>query len=61
MDELMYVEIYGNNLLPWVRVLKMVNGWVFQHDSDVKHTAMGTKEWLSNKHFKVLKWLSDFF
>ncbi|XP_072300032.1 trace amine-associated receptor 13c-like [Eucyclogobius newberryi] len=28
------------------------------HDSDPKHTARATKEWLRKKHFKVLEWPS---
>ncbi len=33
----------------------MVRRWVFQHDSDPKHTAKATKEWLKKKHIKVLE------
>lgn len=32
-------------------------GWVFQHHHDPKHTAQAAKEWLRQKHFKVLEWL----
>ncbi|KAL0155377.1 hypothetical protein M9458_049640, partial [Cirrhinus mrigala] len=59
MDGAMYHEILGNNLLPSVRALKMGRGWVFQHDSDPKHTASATKEWLRKKHFKFLEWPSQ--
>ncbi len=59
MDGAMYREILGNNLLPSVRELKMGRGWVFQHDNDPNHTARATKEWLRNKHFKVLEWPSQ--
>ena len=52
-------EIWGNNLLPSVRTLKMGHGWVFQHDNDPKHTAKATKEWLKKKHIKVLEWPSQ--
>ncbi len=41
------------------RALKMVHGWVFQHDNDPKHTAKATKEWLKKKHIKVLEWPSQ--
>ena len=43
-------DIFGDNLLPSVRALKMGCGWVFQHDNDPKHTAKATKEWLKKKH-----------
>ncbi len=38
------------------RTLKMGHGWVFQHDSDPKHTAKATKKWLKKKHIKVMEW-----
>ncbi|KAL0149408.1 hypothetical protein M9458_055196 [Cirrhinus mrigala] len=60
MDGAMYHKILGNNLLPSVRALKIGRGCVFQHDNDPKHTARATKEWLRKKHFKVLKWPSQF-
>ncbi len=41
------------------RALKMGRGWVFQHDSDPKHTAKATKEWLKKKYIKVLAWPSQ--
>ncbi|KAK3523931.1 hypothetical protein QTP70_016737 [Hemibagrus guttatus] len=59
MNGAMYREILSKNLLPSARALKMKRGWVFQHDSDPKHTARATKEWLRKKHFKVLEWPSQ--
>ena len=56
MNGAMYREIFGDNLLPSVRALKMGRGWVFQHGNDPKHTAKATKEWLKKKHSKVLEW-----
>ncbi len=41
------------------RAFKMGCGLVFQHDNDTKHTAKATKEWLNNKHIKVLEWPSQ--
>ncbi len=41
------------------RALKMVSGWVFQHDNDPKCTAKATKEWLKKKHIKILEWPSQ--
>ena len=37
----------------------MGRGWVFQHNNDPKHMAKATKEWLKNKHIKVLEWPSQ--
>ena len=59
MNGAMYREIWGDNLLPSVRALRMGRGWVFQHDNDPKHTAKETKEWLKKKHIKVLEWPSQ--
>ncbi|KAK3557791.1 hypothetical protein QTP86_000778, partial [Hemibagrus guttatus] len=59
MNGAMYREILSKNLLPSARALKMKRGWVFQHDNDPKHTARATKEWLHEKHFKVLEWPSQ--
>ena len=55
----MYRDIFGDNLLPSVRALKMGRGWVFQHDNDPKHTAKATKEWLKKKHIQALEWPSQ--
>ncbi len=41
------------------RALKMGRWWVLQHDNDPKHTAKATKEWLKQKHIKVLEWTSQ--
>ncbi|KAI3368414.1 hypothetical protein L3Q82_025371 [Scortum barcoo] len=41
MNGAMYREILSENLLPSARALKMKRGWVFQHDNDPKHTALG--------------------
>ncbi|CDQ89113.1 unnamed protein product [Oncorhynchus mykiss] len=37
----------------------MGRGWVFQQDTDSKHTARATKQWLRKKHLKVLEWPSQ--
>uniref|UniRef100_A0AAY4B034 Transposase Tc1-like domain-containing protein n=1 Tax=Denticeps clupeoides TaxID=299321 RepID=A0AAY4B034_9TELE len=54
MNGAMYRKILSDNLLPSARKLKMGRGWVFQHDNNPKHTAKATKEWLKNKHIKVI-------
>ena len=53
MNGAVYQDIFGNNLLPSVRALKMGCGWVFQHDNEP------TKEWLKKKHTKVQEWPSQ--
>ncbi len=40
------------------RTLKPGRGWVFQNDSDPKHTTKETKEWLK-KHIMVMEWPSQ--
>uniref|UniRef100_A0A9J7Z5Z0 Tc1-like transposase DDE domain-containing protein n=1 Tax=Cyprinus carpio carpio TaxID=630221 RepID=A0A9J7Z5Z0_CYPCA len=60
MDGAMYSKILNENLLPSARTLKMGHGWVFQHDNDPKHTTKTTKEWLKEKHIKVMEWPSQF-
>ncbi len=42
-----------------VRALKMVRGWVFQHDKYPKQTTKATKEWLKKKTIKLLEWPSQ--
>ena len=44
MNGAMYWEIFGDNLLPSVRPLKIGLGGVFQHDNDPKHMAKAIKE-----------------
>ena len=55
----MYRELLSDILLPSARALKMIRGWVVQHDNDPNHTARATKEWLRKKHFKVMEWPSQ--
>ncbi len=43
---------------PSARTLKLGRGWVFQNDSDPKHTTKETKEWLK-KHIMVMEWPSQ--
>ena len=53
-------KLWVRTSFPQLRALKMGHGWVFQPDNDPKHTAKATKEWLKNKHIKVLEWPSPF-
>ena len=57
MDGAKFREIMSENLLASTRTLKMVCGWMFQHNNDPKHKA--TKEWLKKKHIKVMEWPSQ--
>ena len=59
INKAMYCEILSENLLPSARALKMKHGLAFQHDHDPKHTARAMREWLREKHFKVLEWPSQ--
>ena len=59
IEGLMYRQILNENLLPSARTLKMGRGWVFQHDNEPKHTTKATKEWLKQKHIKVMEWPSQ--
>ncbi len=56
MDRAMYQQGQGIEASQGIE-----NGsWmVFQHDSDPKHSAKATKEWLKKKHIKVLEWPSQ--
>ena len=47
------------NLLPFVRKLKLGRKFTFQSDNDPKHTAKVTLEWLRNKKINVLEWPSQ--
>ena len=33
----------------------MGHGWVLQRDKDLKHTTRATKEWLNQKHVKLVE------
>ncbi|KAF2358099.1 Transposase Tc1-like [Trinorchestia longiramus] len=46
MNDKKYREILEKQLLPSARLLKLELRWKFQQDSDPKHTANETKEWL---------------
>ena len=59
MDGAKYREILNENLFSSARTVKMGHGLVFQHDNDPKHMAKATKEWLKNKHIKIMEWPSQ--
>ena len=49
MDGAKYRKIQEENLLPSARKLKLGRKFTFQHDNDLKHSAIATLEWLRNK------------
>uniref|UniRef100_A0A8C4SC68 Transposase n=1 Tax=Erpetoichthys calabaricus TaxID=27687 RepID=A0A8C4SC68_ERPCA len=52
-----YQKILGRNVGPSVRKLGLrQRSWVFQQDSDPKHTSKSTQKWLKTKCWRVLKW-----
>lgn len=46
MDQMKYLEILRVNLQPSVERLGLGRHWIFQHDSDPKHTAYNVRQWL---------------
>ena len=38
----------------------MLRGWTFQHDNDPEHTSKLVTEFLAQKKFRILEWLSQF-
>ena len=59
MREENYVDILKQHLKTSVRMLKLGRKWVFQMDSDPKHTSKDVAKWLKERNkFKVLEWPS---
>jgi tRNA A37 threonylcarbamoyladenosine biosynthesis protein TsaE len=54
-----YVAILKQHIKTSVRKLKFGHKWVFQMDSDHKHTSKVVAKWLKNKKVKVLEWPSQ--
>ena len=56
MDGAKYKKILEENLLPSARKLKLGRKFTFQYDSDPKHTAKATLDWLRNKKINGIEW-----
>ena len=59
IDGAKHRKILQENLLPSARKWKLGRKFTFQHDTDPKHTAKATLEWLSTKKINVLEWPSQ--
>lgn len=53
-----YKEILDENLLQSAQDLGLRQRFTFQQDSNPKHTAKTTQEWLRDKSLNVLEWPS---
>ena len=54
-----YVDILKQHLKTSVRKLKLGRKWVFQMDSDPKHTSKVVEKWRKDHKVKVLEWPSQ--
>ena len=52
-------EILDENLLQSAQDLRLGRRFIFQQDSDPKHTAKTTQEWLPDTSLNVLEWPSQ--
>ena len=57
MNQHVYKQILEDYLLGTIKWYKMdPERIIFQQDSDSKHTARSTQEWLDNQPFDILEW-----
>ena len=54
-----YVDMLKQHLKTSVRKLKLGRKWVFQMDTDPKHTSKVVAKWLKDNIVKVLEWPSQ--
>ncbi|KAG2460510.1 TC1A transposase, partial [Polypterus senegalus] len=59
MTGAMYRNILDENLLQTALDLRLGRRFIFQQDSDPKHTAKISKEWLQDNSVNVLEWPSQ--
>jgi hypothetical protein len=59
ISEAKYREILDENQLQSAQDLRLGQRFTFQQDSDPKHTAKTTQEWLRDKSLNVLEWPSQ--
>ena len=55
MDSTQYTQILGNNVQDSVTKLKLRQGWLFQHDNDLKHCSKSPKEIMLRHRYNVLE------
>jgi len=56
MNKEVYQEILQRNLRDSAKKLKLGRRFIFQQDSDPKHTAKSTMEWFRKNKIDVLPW-----
>ena len=59
MNEAKFREILDEKLLQSAQDIRMGQRFTFQQDTDPKHTAKTTQEWLWDKSLNVLEWPSQ--
>ena len=53
------MDILKQHLKTSVRKLKVGHKWVFQMDTDPKHTSKVVEKWLEDNRIKVMEWPSQ--
>lgn len=56
MDQHQYMSILEHEMLPSARNLFGSGPWSFQQDNDPKHTAINTRNWLTEHKVSLLEW-----
>ena len=59
MNSTKYCATLEEHPIASTRQLKMKRGWLFQQDSDSKHTSLQTMKWLEINHINCLEWFSQ--
>ena len=54
----MYRRILENNLLNSVKMLSLIDEWIFQYDNDPKHRAAIVTSWLDRNKINRINWPS---
>lgn len=55
MDKIIYRNIVGDQMLPHA-IATMLGGWLFQQDSDLKHTSGVVEVWFRNRKVRFHEW-----
>ncbi len=59
MNAMLYMEILEENLLQSAWQLCLHKGFVFQQDTDPKHTAKVIKAWFGDHNINLIEWPSQ--